>query len=267
MRLQVVLTPEDKECYIPYNYQHLLSSALYNLINVADKEYAQYLHNQGIKSEEGKPIKFFTFSYLITPNRKPMKDRILIPNHQPCCFFLSSPLIDGFVKNIVIGLFKQQIIRIQNSVFNVVKVEPITTPDFSTECEFKCLSPFVISSIHEHKGQMKPYYLRPHDEDLSDLINKNILRKYQTLYKKMPEDSYLQFILDKKYSDSHDPRQLTKLITLKEGETNRETSIKGIYAPFMLRGSTELIKLAWDAGLGTHCSQGFGCIELMNHQN
>lgn len=41
------------------------------------------------------------------------------------------------------------------------------------------------------------------------------------------------------------------------------TVIKGYSGDFILKGNPELIKLAYDTGLGSKNSQGFGCIEVM----
>jgi len=43
------------------------------------------------------------------------------------------------------------------------------------------------------------------------------------------------------------------------------TKIKAIFAPFNLSGSSELKTIAWEAGVGNYCSQGFGMIDLVNN--
>lgn len=264
MRIRVILSPHGNECRIPFNYQHSLSSAIYKIIQFADESYSRELHDQGLLSFDGKPIKFFTFSFLFTPHKEIDKSEIVLKGHPMCYFFISSPLIDGFVKNFVIGLFGKKELTIHTEKFEIIKVEPIVTPEFTNEVSFKCLSPIVLSTMREHNGSLKPHYFRPDDDGLTDAVKNNLLRKFTTLYQKEPEYKQLHFELDKNYIQSHDPTKLTKLITLKEGLGKEETKIRGIFVPFKIAGSTELIKLAWEAGLGAHCSQGFGCIDILN---
>ncbi|HLR37153.1 MAG TPA: hypothetical protein VK084_03825, partial [Chitinophagaceae bacterium] len=45
---------------LPFNYQYPLSAAIYKILAKGDKDYAQFLHEEGY----GKGYKFFTFSDL-----------------------------------------------------------------------------------------------------------------------------------------------------------------------------------------------------------
>ena len=90
------------------------------------------------------------------------------------------------------------------------------------------------------------------------------MQKYKTVYNKSPENDILTFELDKGYIDRRGGiEKITKLITLKETNEKEKTRIKAIYAPFSLTGSTELMRIAWEAGMGAHCSQGFGCVGVV----
>ena len=264
MRLKVILSPVRNECNLPFNYQHSLSSAIYQLIQHADGNYASHLHNKGLKSADGKPLKLFTFSYLFTPRKEIIQNHIFIRGHQLCYFYLSSPLTDNFVKNVVIGLFGKRDMTIHNEKFHIVKVQPIISPKFTNETRFKCLSPFVLSTMREHNGGLKPHYYRPDENGLSEAVKNNLMRKFRTLHQKEPDVTQFDFSLDQNYIQRHDPKRLTKLITLKEGQGKQETKISSIFVPFKMSGSIELMQTAWEAGLGTHCSQGFGCIDIIN---
>lgn len=265
MRLKIILSPEKKECTIPINYQHFLSSAIYRILRAVDEEYANDLHDKGLKSKNGKSIKLFTFSYLFTPSKEIKNKHLIIRDHHLCYFYISSPLIDSFVKNVVIGLFEKQKLIIQNEIFNILKIEPVALPEFSNEMQFRCLSPFVLSTMCEHNGSLTPHYIRPNEEGLSEAAKNNLINKFTTLYQKQPEHNQIQLKLDENYIKTRNPNRLTKLITLKEGHGKHETKIRGIFVPFRLSGSVELMQIAWDAGLGTHCSQGFGCIDFLSN--
>ena len=187
----------------------------------------------------------------------------------PCTLFVSSPLIEDFIQNFVVGLFTNQEITIGNKHvvgrFTISQVESIATPKFSDSENFKCLSPFVLSTMKMKNGKLMPHYYRPDDPALAEAIRKNLIQKYQTIYKKLPENDKLDFQLDKdfvKHKGGLD--KISKLITIKENNEEQKTKIKAVYAPFNLSGSLELITVAWEAGIGNYCSQGFGMINVVD---
>jgi len=60
MELKITLTLV-KGPYLPINYQYELSSWIYKVIERADSEYSNFLHNEGFQSD-GKQFRMFTFS-------------------------------------------------------------------------------------------------------------------------------------------------------------------------------------------------------------
>lgn len=268
MRIKLTLLPKEKNCTIPINYQYPLSAAIYKILYSASSEYAKFLHEKGYVSEKGKPLKLFTFSYLLIP-KVSLKDNMLFTyGSPPCTLYVSSPLIEDFIQNFVIGLFTNQEIAIGNKQtvgrFLITQVESIATPEFSDKENFKCLSPFVLSTMKMKNDKLMPHYYRPDDPDLAEAIRQNLIQKFQTVYKKLPENQSLNFQLDKNYIESKGGfDKITKLITIKEDNKKETTKIKAIFAPFHLSGSIELMKIAWEAGIGNQCSQGFGMIDVI----
>ena len=91
-----------------------------------------------------------------------------------------------------------------------------------------------------------------------------MIQKYQTVFKKLPENQSLNFQLDKNYVERKGGfDKITKLITIKEDNEKETTKIKAIFAPFSLTGSSELKTIAWEAGIGNQCSQGFEMIDVI----
>ena len=266
MRIKLTLQPQEKSCTIPINYQYPLSAAIYKILYSASSEYANFLHEKGYISEKGKPLKLFTFSYLFIPKVSFKNNMLLMYGAPPCTLFVSSPLIEDFIQNFVVGLFTNQEIVIGNKQtvgrFIIKQVESITTPEFSESENFKCLSPFVLSTMKIKKNKLMPHYYRPDDPELEDAIRQNLIQKYQTVFKKPPENENLKFKLDKNFVVRKGGfGKISKLITIKESNENEQTKIKAIFSPFNLSGSTELMKIAWEAGVGNYCSQGFGMVE------
>jgi CRISPR-associated endoribonuclease Cas6 len=268
MRIKLTLVPKEKQCCIPINYQYPLSAAIYQILSTASPEYADFLHEKGYLSADGKPLKLFTFSYLFIPGVKRDEDLLVAYNYPVCTLHISSPLIEDFIQHFVVGLFGNQelVIGNQHTVgrFHIQQVESLPVPEFTTETRFKCLSPFVVSTMKEHAGKLMPHYIRPDDPALGAAIRLNLIKKYETIYHQPPDNQELTFSLDQDYvRRKGGPEKITKLITLKEHLEAEATRIRAIYAPFTLAGSTELMQVAWEAGLGTHCSQGFGCVEVV----
>ncbi|MER3523977.1 MAG: hypothetical protein C4326_07890 [Ignavibacteria bacterium] len=56
---------------------------------------------------------------------------------------------------------------------------------------------------------------------------------------------------------------VSKLITIQQGHDD-ETKVRGFMCPLMIKGNPELIRLAYESGLGEKGSLGFGFIELAN---
>ena len=268
MRIKLTLIPKEKKCAIPINYQYPLSAAIYKILYSASSEYADFLHEKGYISEKGKPLKLFTFSYLSIPKVSFKNNMLLMYGAPPCALFVSSPLIEEFIQNFVVGLFSNQEIAIGNQQtvgrFVINQVESMAAPEFSDSENFKCLSPFVLSTMKMKNDRLMPHYYRPDDPELGEAIRGNLIQKYQTVYKKKPENDRLVFELDKDFvSRKGGLDKVTKLITIKENNEKEQTKIKAIFSPFSLAGSAELMQIAWEAGIGNYCSQGFGMVDVL----
>lgn len=268
MRIRLTLQPKERECLFPINYQYPLSAAIYKILNTASPEYAVFLHRQGYLSPNGKPLKLFTFSRLWCPNIQRFESSLIVKNYTRCQLLISSPMLEDFIQNFVIGLFEQQEIQIggPHSVghFMITQVETLAEPEFKPTMNFSCLSPIVLTTMHEHKGRLTPYYLRPDDARLSQAIRHNLRQKFETIYHRSPEADQIHFSIDETYArrkGGYD--KLSKLITIKEGDEAQATKVKCFMTPFSLSGSLELISVAYECGIGDKNSLGFGMIEVV----
>lgn len=259
MRIKLSLRPVNKQSKIPINYQYPLSAAIYKILRRASPEYAEFLHNRGYAAPSGRLMKLFTFSKLWIPNARIARD-FLTGANEPWRLQVGSPMLEEFVQNFVLGLFESAEITIaaggNRTAFRIEQVETLPIPEFKARMRFKCLSPVVVSTMREYGGKLRPYYYRPEDEDLSAALRKNLLEKYDIIHARKPEDAGLTFRLE-----SND-KPKSKLIAIKAG-TSEETRIKAFETYFTLEGSTELMRTAWECGLGEHNSQGFGMVEVV----
>lgn len=262
MRISLQLFPQNKNCVVPINYQYPLSAAIYKILQQSSPDYAEFLHDKGYPAPSGRLMKLFTFSKLWIPNVQ-RKGEVLIGDRSSWRLQIGSPMRDEFVQNFVLGLFESSEIALGaqgiHAEFLVEQVEALPMAEFQETTRFKCLSPLVVSTMHERNGKLQPYYFRPEDAELSEAVRKNSLEKNEIIHGKQPEDDRLEFRLE-----AHD-RPKSKLITLKAG-TAEQTHIKAFETYFTLEGSTELMQVAWEGGLGEHGSQGFGMVEVVKSQ-
>lgn len=213
-------------------------------------------------------MKLFNFSKLIIPGGRRIEETLLIPGMKPVQLYISSPMLEDFIQHFVIGLFQQQeiLIRAQNlgARFIVEAVETAVTPNFQAQQKFKCLSPIVVSGKHIYAGRQQEYFMRPGDAELSEAIRKNLINKYQLIFKYLPNDDSLKFSLDPDYVKRKGGfEKLSKLITIKEFHKNESTQIKAFESPFYFAGSAELMQIAWECGIGQRNSLGFGMIDVI----
>lgn len=262
MRLRLVLEPRKSFTKVPINYQYPLSAAIYKILQQASPEYAEFLHNRGYSSAAGRLMKLFTFSKLRIPGGR-LRGRALTGSRGGWQLQIGSPMHDEFVQNFVLGLFETAQLTIAaagiRGDFQIQQVEALAPPAFENTMRFKCLSPLVVSTMHEHKGRLTPYYLRPDDAGLSEALRRNLEEKHKIIHGPLPEKPDLFFEIQKQDK----PR--SKLITIKEG-TPSETQIKAFETYFTLKGSPEMMQTAWECGLGEHNSQGFGMIEAVERR-
>ena len=129
MRLKIHLKAKNN-FKVPFNYNHIVSSIIYN--KIIDLDLAHELHSSNT-------FKFFNFSQLNIPKRKIAEDGIITKNGD-INFYLSSPN-DLLIKNIVNGFVDNLEVKFKNEKLTVTKIEALKTPEFSKKSEFKTLSP------------------------------------------------------------------------------------------------------------------------------
>ena len=272
MRLKLTLQCVSKPAVIPVNYNYQFSAAIYLLLKFGSPEFSEFLHDNGYNIDN-KNFKLFTFAV------KLRKYEIL----QNCTFegchfsllsplielYISSPLVEPFIRNFVIGTFEKQKVHIVHKQyitrFIIKEVELIPDPEFTNEMHFRLLNPMVLSTMVLRNGRLTPYYLRINDEGLEENLKNNLLRKYKLVHKKdlSLDDFYLEF--DKEYIQKRNG-VVSKLITIAEG-TKNESKVKGILCDFKIRTNPELIKIGYECGFGGKNSMGFGFVEVNNHLN
>jgi len=236
MRLKITfrcLSPK----LVPINYNHFLAGALYGKIKRSDPDYAFRIHSSC-------GYKFYTFSWLMCEDRKIKSNCIEFKGR--VVLYVSSPEYN-LITRIVEGLVEEPFLRIKKSVLDVDQIEILPLPNFSGEHVFATLSPIIVRSVKLVNGERKPFELYPNDSKFYENLKRNLQRKYQSFYGSPAlGDFEIVKIL------SFEPKRI------KVKDTYHRCSLMR----FRVHGSPELLKFAYEAGLGEKNAMGFGMVKL-----
>jgi len=247
MRLKFVLKSESLPFRIPVNYQHLL---LRNIIEYYDP-IKENLHVENEVSNNEKILEYF--KYICFSHLHLFKPRFekgeLVSSKNIVWFYVSSP-IDSLMAHLLTLNLVGKHFSIGKTSFIIDKISLVNPPQFKRKLIGETLSPLSLSIFMEERHS--PTYLNWNDSYWGYHIKKNLIRKYELLYDSKPEDTYLEFNWD---FSKGEPK--SRLITLEKLNEN-EFKVRGWMGKFMLKGSKQLLKLAWDWGLGEKNYLGFG---------
>ncbi|MBC7327320.1 CRISPR-associated endoribonuclease Cas6 [bacterium] len=243
MRL-ILQFQKDGVIELPIHYNYIIQSLIYRYMG---KGLGDLVHNKGFPYEK-RSYKFFTFSRLL--GKSLLKgDKILFT--PPVKFIFSSPklnILENFAENII---SVKEIPLGGNEVY-LEGIEVKLTPALSGSVKIRMLSPMTIySTLTDVKGRKKTYYYTPWEKDFSLLMRDNLRRKYEALYGRSGEGKEFE---------------IKPLKVKKEDEKiviYKGTVIKGWMGIYEIEGDSELMRLAYEAGLGAKNPQGFGCIEIV----
>lgn len=253
MELQIKLSL-IKGNTLPINYQYQLSSWIYKVIERADSEYSDFLHNKGFQNE-GRRFKMFTFSQLDMRPYEVSGNQITLLGKEISLIVRFA--IDSSLNHFITGLFMQQRFALgdrHNAVgFEVTGVETITPAEFQKTMRYQCLSPICVSRMRQDRTAE---YVSPEDSGYGRLLVQNLVRKTAALVgtTDMPIDApEFHFRL------LNNPRK--KGVHIKEN-TEGHTQVIGYLFHFELTAPVELHEIGYDAGFGEKNSMGFGCVEI-----
>ena len=238
MRLKININTKNN-FKIPFSYNHILSSIIYN--KIADLDLAHELHTS-------KSFKFFNFSQLNIPKRKIVDDGIIAKNGK-INFYLSSP-DNLLIKNIVSGFVDDLEIKFKNDTWVVEKIEALKTPDFTENSEFKTLSPINVRDVNDENKRVD---LAPSDKFFKGVEN-NLIKKYCIFNGIENTDKMI-----KVYSEMANVKR--KRITIPKGPNT--TYHRAYMMDLIIEGDVGLIEFAYDVGLGEKNSMGFGMIKYI----
>ena len=216
------------------------------------------LHNQGSRFEK-RQFKLFTFSRLFGSFDRRASN---IAFRGPLYLWLASPLVK-ILESFASHLIKKGKVKVGNSYLQPASVEVSFDEQFKSPVLVRTLSPITVySTLRTADGRHKTYYYSPFEEDFSRLIEENLLKKRTILKNNLSQANSDETVLS-----NAKKTEAFKIRPEKVSNRNQHilffkgTIIKAWSGLYRLEGSPELIKIAFDCGLGSKNSQGFGMIE------
>ena len=252
MRIEILV--QNNNILLPIDQNYILGAAVYNLLS-CNKEFAEFLHNKGyVHKDSNRIFKFYTYSQLTGASRKIIENKISF-NDNKLVWQVSSP-VDDFIDFFAEGLLSQGYLKILDKELPILDVITKKEPVFSNEMRFTCLSPIVADLTNESGTNYLPF----DDENINNVLESNLIRKYETLFEEKYNSKIpFQITFDKNYIDKRN-RKIYKLVKIKN------IKVKGILCPFELICDPKLMEVAYSCGLGTKNSMGFGMIEEVKNK-
>jgi CRISPR-associated endoribonuclease Cas6 len=232
---------------LPVHYGSLLQGAIY--AGMENPALRKYLHEQGFSLEKRR-FKLFTFSRLLSPGTRLLKDKGLLEFAPPINLIICSP-INFILQELGNGLLRREKMRLGSIWLRVEKVTSSTPVVKGKNAQVYMLSPLTVySTLPSPNGRKYTYYYSPFEERFGELIKENLLKKHLLIHGGPPLTEEFS-IRPLKVNDAD--LKITRY---------RETIIKGWMGEYELCGDQALMQTALDAGLGSKNSQGYGCCML-----
>lgn len=261
MRLQIEFEINKPKQLLTYNYQYPLSSWIYGVISKGNDVFAEFLHNQAYKTEQGKQFKLFTFSGLRFPGKTVRQSQnhpdFLEINSRKAYLDVSFYLPEQ-LEPFVSGLFKEQKAFIGDKKhglqLQVRNIEMKKEPDFESDKLYYCKTKTAVVMGEKIDDKKYEQYIQPLSPSYNQLIINNIIDKCQAINisNVKPEDIIFEVTKLK---------TKTTLQSIKSG-TDEETKVKGYYYEFKVKATPEILNLIYATGIGSMNSVGFGMWEV-----
>jgi len=229
---------------LPVHYNHAIQALIYQLL---PGDYRQMLHDEGYRDGERR-LKLFTFSRIFAGVKK--VDAGFITFQPPIKICISSP-IERFLSELVNQLIKRTNVKLLGNELRLNSIELPRNPTLGKKAKFYTLSPITVySTLYSADKKKKTYYYSPYEQEFSQLVSNNLLRKYKI----------------RKGEDIRGDVRFIPVGKLKENICMfKGTVIKAWSGRFIMEGDERLIEIAYEAGVGAKNSAGFGMIEVVSN--
>lgn len=245
MRIEMTMNFEG-DLKLPFQYNNIIQAIILKCLG--DENYQKFIHGTGYFNEK-RNYKMFSFSRLEGQYERDYNDKKIIFKDKIKLNICSAE--DKFMQYIVNNIICADNINIYGKGINIEEIK-CSNKKLGTDVTIITKSPVVTYSTFEIDEKKKTYYYSPYEKDFSEKLKDNLIRKFKALYDKEPISNDLSI-------ECKELNRLKESVVVYKG-----TVIKGWNGVFHMQGSDELINLAYNSGLGSKNSQGFGFIETID---
>jgi len=243
---------------LPLNYQYEQSAAIYRILAQANEEYTIWLHENGYKLASGKSFKLFSYSRFEVERYRILKQTAELEILSDNVVWYISFLPEKSTEQFIVGIFNNQQFEVgtrkSNVRFQVQSVELMPPPIFSEKMSYETLSPICLA-LRQLEGYDK--YIAPNHSEATRLIKQNLLDKYLALTGNEFSSDEFPFAVE----ILNEPK--SNLIHIKSG-TPQASKVRGFMCNIRLTAPVELQKIAYETGIGSKNSIGFGMVREVN---
>lgn len=243
MRMELRISSNKERIVLPLDYNYHLQGFLYSSVS---PELASFLHGRGFEYEK-RSFKMFTFSKLM--GRYEIRNGA-IAFTMPVRLVISSPL-ERFVSELANTMLTSKGLKLCGEDIAVEEISVLERPEIEGSMRIRMMTPLVAySTLLTPDGGKKTYYYNPSEPEFTEQTDGNLRKKYEAFYGRAPRA--------RKLSLKPLGRPEERIVRY------RDNVIKGYTGTFLIDGNRRLLELAYDCGLGSKNSQGFGMFDVLH---
>ncbi|MDH4128337.1 MAG: CRISPR-associated endoribonuclease Cas6 [Spirochaetota bacterium] len=243
-----------RDIILPVSYNELIQAMIYRYL---EKDFATFLHEKGYEGN-GRTFKLFCFSQITSPAFFNFNKHTKTINFGNRIEFTLSTSVEKIAISFVENQMKSSDIFLGNNNLILEGIKVHTKKTFSNNVVLKVLSPITVySTLSTPDNKSKTYYYSPTEPEFEELIYNNLIKKLH---------ANLTNFNDLDFSSENNKFQFN--IKKYDFRKNQKTTqfkgfyIKGYTGIYELIGHPTLIELAYNTGLGSKNSMGFGYWEI-----
>ncbi|MBW2111288.1 MAG: CRISPR-associated endoribonuclease Cas6 [Deltaproteobacteria bacterium] len=263
---------------LDFSYYSKLAAAFYQVIALADPDFADDLHGgQGFRNR----IKLFGFSPLhsrkteIHPENKEQNRTGGLVFKGICSMAVCSPLPE-LMDRLSQGFSKMDELRIGSQIMRVQKGERVPIPDFREKMIWRLRQPASCVTSWSYKSENRKYYVFPGipagNKTCEALLRENLIHKWRRL-KEIRPDIAKAWLQKEREMEKASQGLAEKDIHIRILPLGREQTFQrkrhqikkapvfSWIAPVQVTAPLAIQRVVWACGLGEMNSMGFGVVE------
>ncbi len=249
MRIAIELGSADGKLEFPLGYNREVQGMIYSNL---DSALADWIHNEGLSSGK-RSFKFFTFSRIMGRFRR---EGDSIRFSSPVKLHISS-IHEQILQSLAEHLLRGPVVHLGEQACDVLSIEVEKLPQMAKPVRVHTLSPITIySTLTTADGRKKTYYYAPSERDWEEQILENLRRKARAIGWS-----------ERQLGNLDNGKASVRPVRVSNRDLKiikyRDTVIKAWAGIYELDLPEPFFLLAYDAGLGSKNSQGFGMVEVV----